>query len=230
MGFMTKICPKCKLEKTFNEFYKSKNTKNGLHSQCIECKKVYLRQNAEKIKQQRKEYRRVNNNKIKQQDKEYRKLNVDKIKRLSKEYSKKNRNKIKEYRKLNANKMKKYKTEYDKKLRNCNLLYKFKSNIRALIRGSFKRNKMKNFKKTTKTETLLGCTISQLYEHLEKQFQEGMTWENHGRHGWHIDHRIPLASATTQEEVEKLCHYTNLQPLWAIDNLKKRDKQNGWSL
>lgn len=51
-----------------------------------------------------------------------------------------------------------------------------------------------------------------------------MSWENHGLFGWHIDHKIPLSSAKDEEELKKLCHYTNLQPLWAIDNIKKRDK------
>ena len=75
-------------------------------------------------------------------------------------------------------------------------------------------------KKNKKVE-ILGCTPEFLKEYLEKQFTEGMTWENHGLYGWHIDHIIPLSSATTKEEVIKLNHYSNLQPLWAIDNLKK---------
>jgi hypothetical protein len=61
-----------------------------------------------------------------------------------------------------------------------------------------------------------------LKKHLEIQFIEGMSWENQGK--WHIDHKIPLSSAKTEEEVYKLCHYTNLQPLWAEDNLKKGSK------
>lgn len=58
--------------------------------------------------------------------------------------------------------------------------------------------------------------------HIQLQFAPGMTWANHG--DWHIDHRVPLASAKTIVEREKLCHYTNLQPLWAQDNLKKSSK------
>jgi hypothetical protein len=68
----------------------------------------------------------------------------------------------------------------------------------------------------------LGTDIPTVKQYLEKQFSVGMSWENHGK--WHIDHIIPLASANNQEEMEKLCHYTNLQPLWAIDNLRKSDK------
>jgi len=63
------------------------------------------------------------------------------------------------------------------------------------------------------------CTVCKTY--LEKKFVSGMTWENHG--DWHIDHVIPLASAINEQEMLKLCHYTNLQPLWAKDNLSKGD-------
>lgn len=76
------------------------------------------------------------------------------------------------------------------------------------------------------TLELLGCSWEELKIHLENQFQKDMTWENHGYHGWHVDHIIPLSSAKTLGELEKLCHYTNLQPLWAKDNLKKSDREN----
>ena len=57
--------------------------------------------------------------------------------------------------------------------------------------------------------------------YLESKFVEGMSWNNYGLYGWHIDHIIPLSSANTEDEIYKLCHYTNLQPLWSEDNLKK---------
>jgi hypothetical protein len=61
--------------------------------------------------------------------------------------------------------------------------------------------------------------------YLEKQFAPGMTWENYGIDGWHIDHIIPLSSAKGDlDQLKKLCHYTNLQPLWAEDNLKKSNR------
>jgi len=67
----------------------------------------------------------------------------------------------------------------------------------------------------------LGCSIEGLKKHLEAQFQEGMSWDNYGE--WHIDHIIPLASFNLINESDflKACHYTNLQPLWAEDNLSK---------
>jgi len=79
-----------------------------------------------------------------------------------------------------------------------------------------------NISKTNKTFDIVGCSPEFLKEHLETQFSDGMSWDN--RSEWHIDHIIPLSSAKTEDELYKLCHYTNLQPLWAEDNLKKSNK------
>ena len=79
-------------------------------------------------------------------------------------------------------------------------------------------------RKTNRTFIMVGCTPKFLKEYLEKQFKPGMTWQNYGIRGWHIDHIIPLDSAKTPEDVEKLMYYTNLQPLWAIENIKKGNK------
>lgn len=65
---------------------------------------------------------------------------------------------------------------------------------------------------------------NQFSNSLQSQFKIGMNWKNHGLKGWHIDHKIPLASANSQQEMEKLCHCSNLQPLWWYENLSKKDK------
>jgi len=72
----------------------------------------------------------------------------------------------------------------------------------------------------------LGCSVEQLKIYLESKFQEGMTWETYGNRGWHIDHIVPLSSfdLTDKEQLLKACHYTNLQPLWWRDNIKKSNK------
>ena len=80
-------------------------------------------------------------------------------------------------------------------------------------------------KKLTKRNTtinLIGCSPFELKKYIENKFIFGMSWENQGK--WHIDHIIPLSAAKTEEEIYKLCHYTNLQPLWAKDNLRKSNK------
>jgi hypothetical protein len=83
--------------------------------------------------------------------------------------------------------------------------------------------------KSASSQDLVGCSIVKLFEHLETQFADGMTWQNHGRHGWHVDHIRPCASfdLTDPEQQRQCFHYTNLQPLWAIDNIRKGSKWNG---
>ena len=83
-----------------------------------------------------------------------------------------------------------------------------------------------NGKKLYTTKELIGCSVEKLREHLENQFKPGMNWDNHSRYGWHIDHIIPCASYDlTDPQQQKECfHYTNLQPLWAHENLSKGSK------
>ena len=69
---------------------------------------------------------------------------------------------------------------------------------------------------------MLGVEWEVAKQHIGRQFTKGMNWDNHG--DWHIDHIIPLASAKTPERLKQLCHYTNLQPLWAKENISKSDK------
>jgi len=73
---------------------------------------------------------------------------------------------------------------------------------------------------------LIGCSVEVLWSHIESQFTTGMTKENYGVHGWHIDHIIPCDSFDFSDpEQQKQCfHYTNLQPLWAKDNIAKSNK------
>jgi hypothetical protein len=146
-----------------------------------------------------------------------------------KEYYEKNKEKVKEsvrrYKQENKEKVKEYNKKYDKiyisnKLK-TNSFYKFKHNTRNLILMSFKRG-VNQYKKNAKTESILGCTIEEFKIHIEKQFKDNMSWENQGK--WHLDHIKPLALAKTEKQVIELNHYTNFQPLWAIDNLSKGSK------
>jgi hypothetical protein len=101
-------------------------------------------------------------------------------------------------------------------------LFRLSCNMRSRLR-IFLLRKTK-IKKTDKTFNYIGCSPTYLKEYIEKQFNNGMSWDNYGIYGWHIDHIIPLSTAKTEEELYKLCHYTNLQPLWAKDNLSKGNR------
>lgn len=110
----------------------------------------------------------------------------------------------------------KYSREYFAKRVKVDPLFKLGNNLRHLVYGHFK---LRGWSKTSKTQALLGCTFEEFVTHLQSKFEEGMTLENHG--DWHIDHIKPCATATSAEELAALFHFTNLQPLWATENLSK---------
>lgn len=99
--------------------------------------------------------------------------------------------------------------------------YKFKKCLRARLKSALLSKK---WLKNNHLAEYLGCSLEELKNNFQSKFIEGMTWEAFFNGLIHIDHIIPLSSAKTPEEMYKLCHYTNLQPLWAIDNMKKSDK------
>lgn len=99
--------------------------------------------------------------------------------------------------------------------------FRLKRILRRGIWGAIKGNQKKGSPVRD-----VGCTIVELKLHIENQFVEGMSWDNWSPAGWHIDHRKPLASfdLTNRDQFLKAVNYTNLQPLWAIDNFKKGQK------
>jgi hypothetical protein len=100
-----------------------------------------------------------------------------------------------------------------------NPIYYLRHVCRARLHAAFKS---KGSAKPSKTELMIGCGYEKLKKHIENMFKIGMSWENKGE--WHIDHIIPLSSASTIQETIRLCHYTNLQPLWANENIRKGNK------
>lgn len=84
--------------------------------------------------------------------------------------------------------------------------------------------KLSNVIKNNKTMKYLGCDPHQLRKHLESQFTEGMTWENYGVNGWHIDHILPKTLVMCENDLYLIYNYKNLQPLWFIDNIRKSNK------
>lgn len=108
---------------------------------------------------------------------------------------------------------------------NTKIKQKLRHSLRKRIRNVLFYNKCI---KHHKTNNLIGCSVWECKKHIELQFKDGMSWDNYGLHGWHIDHIIPCASFDLKDpEQQKQCfHYTNLQPLWAKDNLSKGKKFN----
>ena len=150
---------------------------------------------------------------------------LEAIRASKRKYQEKYRKHNPEYKTIwrinNIDRVREYSKEYDINRRKSDPIYKFSHDIRSLINGSFKR---RGCKKPIKTEQILGCSIEEFRNYILSKCPEGVTLENFTRYGYHIDHIIPLASASTEEEIIKLCHYTNLQPLWCKDNLLKSNK------
>jgi hypothetical protein len=152
----------------------------------------------------KREYYSKNPEKVKQKNLKWKMNNLEKLKQIHKNYRIKNKNKI---------------NEYHKKRKAVDPLYRLICGMRSSCCRVVKQLALG--KKPTSTFKWMGCSPEKLKIHLENLFSEGMTWENYGK--WHIDHIRPISSFK-QEEWEQINHYTNLQPLWAEDNLKKSNK------
>jgi hypothetical protein len=168
-------------------------------------KKIYNELNKDKIKLQKKDYYKINRNKIKSRQKDYRDFNKDKIKLKEKECYKINKEKI---------------NKRDRNRKKRDIQYKLKKNLRCRLNCAINNNQ-----KVGSAVKDLGCTIPELKTYLESKFSPDMTWENWSINGWHIDHIKPISSfdLTDRKQLLEACHYTNLQPLWAKDNLLKSD-------
>jgi hypothetical protein len=200
-----KTCKICNKEKPLTEYSPCGSYKDKIYyrSECKECNyQVQKIENKESVKKYR------SSEKYKETRKKYR--STEEYKQKAKEYEQ--RPCVKEKR--NKRVRKTYKNKYDNET-----LFKLKVVLRNRLYEVLKRYK---FPKKSSIFKHLGCDVQFLKLHLESKFKENMSWDNYGE--WHIDHIIPLSSAQTEQELYNLCHYTNLQPLWATENLKKSDK------
>ena len=209
-----KVCYKCGEEKPLADFYKNKNCKDGYRNVCKTCCKEkqnqYRNDNRDTILEKKKKYYNDNRDTI---------LEKKKIQYYEDEYNKKENVILrKQQRHIKAlENEKQYQKEYRNKRWKEDGLFRLKYNLRRRIKDFLDY-------KVLKTEEIVGCSWEELNIHLEKQFQPGMSWYNYGKDGWHLDHIIPLSSAKTEDELYKLNHYSNLQPLWWYDNISKGDK------
>jgi len=215
----TKVCSKCKVEKQVCEFGNSKLSKDGLLYSCKECNNKrsvdYRKNNSEKVLELTRNWTKKNPEWVYNRHKKWREENPEKVKEMRGNWLNKNPEKRKEYREN----YKSRKQEQRKDRRDKDPVFNLTNRMRCRI---WKYLNILKISKKNKTFDIVGCSPEFLKEHLETQFTDGMSWDN--RSEWHIDHIIPLSSAKTEDELYKLCHYENLQPLWAEDNLKKSDK------
>jgi hypothetical protein len=189
------------------------------------CRAYYIA-HRDKIREWNAEYYKANKENRNAKNKEWKAKNPERTRELLRRYVSKNGPKIKEYmaawRAENKDKMKAHSlADYHKKYRS-DILFRLRRRARAHVA----RIKTGHLKSPIRSMEYIGCTVEEFKAHIESLWVDGMTWENNTKHGWHIDHIRPLASfdLTNPEQMKCALHYTNLQPLWARDNLEKHAK------
>ena len=247
----SKVCTKCGEEKALCDFNNKKESKDGKTSVCKICSrndknqyylknktkilndvKKYSDLNKDKIKDYQKEYYNNNKKELNEKNKNYQKLNNGIIKEYLVQYRKDNKDTIKRkndlYRTINKGKIKENHRLIIQNKRKTDNLYKLKESISNSIRKSFKRAK---HIKTSNTLNILCCSFEEFKTHIESLWEPWMNWDNYGKYkngelnyGWDIDHIEPITNAKTSDDVIRLNHYTNLQPLCSYTNRNiKRD-------
>lgn len=225
----SKICTKCKVNKNLINFNKDKTRKDGLSKWCKECLSVYHKQyfldNRKSVQRKHKIYYKNNREKILIKQK------TEQKRQYGKQYQRTHKEEIRQRKRLyylaHKKQIRKKVRKYIKRKLKNDINFKLKK----ILRDRFKAALKKNFKSGSAVRDL-GCTVDEFRKYIENRFYanpetgEQMTWENYGFYGWHIDHVVPLANFNLQirEQCLKAIHYTNLQPLWAKENLKKSAK------
>lgn len=238
-----KKCKRCDTEKAFNEFGNNKNYLDGKSIYCKDCEKL-----------RGVEYRNKNRQKVNESSKKWRTNHPEKYKKTIEKYLEKNPNmtsteRLKIYRqdenfrnKVNQKRKENYKNNIDKVREYTKQYYQNNKKILRVKSDEWKKVKMKedgffrmkknlrdrirqyliSENKSKRTKDIVGLDKNEFKLYIQNKFVEGMSWENYGK--WHLDHKIPLCQAKNNEEALKLNHYTNLQPLWAEDNIRKNRK------
>lgn len=185
-------------------------------------KKAYQEANKEKIATNKRKYFQENKEKFNKRNKKYYNTHKEEIIKRRK----KNKKPLKEFDKIKQREY--YRLKHNKKMAS-DPFFKLKKNIRTAIGEAFRKSK---HNKTCKTVEILGCTFQKFKDYIEKQFESWMTWDNHGlyngqfNYGWDLDHIIPISEAKTKEDIIRLSHHTNFQPLCSYKNrVVKRNKK-----
>lgn len=228
-----KVCYRCEQVKPLDNFGSDKRKSDGKRIYCRSCEKEkrkqqyelhrekiienglnYYENNKEIILENRKEYYKRNQDEIKKKSKSWRDNNKGKISEQKKEYNKNNRKRINLYLR------ERYKNDY---------FYAFRLKVKKIIQKNFRKM---NCQKRTNSKDILGCDFENFKLYIESKFESWMNWSNYGlyngefNYGWDLDHIIPISSATSEEQVLNLNHFSNFQPLCSKFNRDiKRNKQ-----
>jgi hypothetical protein len=212
MNITQKKCKLCNEVKPLSEYPNRTVSKDGTRNQCKVC---YLNKKME-YNQIHSQHRREYMVKYRMDNPTY---NSDWIRNNYDRY----RKYLKQWKVLNPDKVRIHKLNTYKRRLKWDVNFKIKENIRRLINLSFTN---RGYSKNQKTATILGCSYDEFIAHIQRNFQTGMNWENRGE--WELDHIIPISSAQSEGEIILLNHYTNFQPLWRDDNLRKGNHYNEW--
>ena len=212
---MRKVCGRCRIEKELDEFLPYRGYPDSHMKICRDCKR-------EKDNEYSRERNKRDKEKIRERTAQWAANNREQDLNRKKKYNREHRlelvKKGKECRQRNLEAYRLTAREHVAERRATDMNFRLKDVLRKRM-----RNALLGLSKASRTMELIGCSIDELKGYLEKQFVGGMNWENYGKNGWHIDHIIPCCSfdLTKGEEQRKCFHYTNLRPLWAVENWAK---------
>lgn len=224
-----KKCTKCNEIKPKSEFGNHKNTKDRLQCHCKSCIKLNSKMFNKNNPNWSKNHYLSRQSYYKNKASERYRNNKEEISFKQSEYYFKNKTRIQEcYREwvsINKDKI----NSYNKERRSSNPSIKLANVLRSKLSTNIKR--VNSLKDKTSLNIVGMDSWEEFKIYIESQFEEGMNWDNYGiganNTTWHIDHKIPISSAKTLEEVKKLNHYSNLRPMWGSDNIRKSNKMLG---
>lgn len=227
----TKLCPKCHENKLMDEFHNSNVNIDGKQTYCKSCRLLLRKSKGLKIYNYQSDAILPNNKTcyICKINKPIIDFHNNKYCKYGKKGSCISCEKLEHQKYYSQNSTKKARNETLLLLRKNNISFKITLSLRGRLHSAIKyANKLSKNKiiKSNATKILLGCSINDFQLYIAAQFTEGMNWDNYGKFGWHIDHIIPCDYFNLEfEEEQRICfHYTNMQPLWAEDNLSKGNK------